>query len=148
MFDGKLGIWPLVENYTAQRSSVNRPAGTVLTRNIGSINRDVLKEFLLEKDNAKPHVSPHDPDIVAAGTADGWNIRLFYQPPNSPDLNVLDLGFFSSIQAIQLEIPLYCVDDLIAAVVSAFDVLPHTTLNDVFLTLQCHVVHFTNRRWK
>ncbi|ETP14963.1 hypothetical protein F441_10135, partial [Phytophthora nicotianae CJ01A1] len=110
MFDGKLGIWPLVEDYTAQRNSANRPAGTVFTRNIASIDRDVIKEFLLkeviptikrtwpaqeqdkliliQQDNAKPHVSPHDSEIVAAGTADGWNIRLFCQPPNSPDLNV------------------------------------------------------------
>ncbi|ETI57014.1 hypothetical protein F443_00630 [Phytophthora nicotianae P1569] len=49
MFDGKLGIWPLVEDYTAQRNSANRPAGTVLTRNIASIDRDVIKEFLLKE---------------------------------------------------------------------------------------------------
>lgn len=28
-------------------------------------------------------------------------IRMLYQPPNSPDLNVLDLGFFAAIQSIQ-----------------------------------------------
>ncbi|ETP54784.1 hypothetical protein F442_00598, partial [Phytophthora nicotianae P10297] len=49
MFDGKLGIWPLVEDYIAQRNSANRPAGTVLTRNIASIDRDVIKEFLLKE---------------------------------------------------------------------------------------------------
>ncbi|ETP46622.1 hypothetical protein F442_07146 [Phytophthora nicotianae P10297] len=49
MFNGKLGIWPIVEDCTAQRNSANSPAGTVLTRNIASINRDVIKEFLLKE---------------------------------------------------------------------------------------------------
>ncbi|ETM03204.1 hypothetical protein L917_00556 [Phytophthora nicotianae] len=72
---------------------------------------------------------------MAAGTTDGWNIRLFCQPPNSPDLYELDLGFSRRSRPSSLIPPLYCVDALIA-VMSAFDVLTHTTLNDVFLTLQ------------
>ena len=31
-------------------------------------------------------------------TKDGFDIRLEQQPSNSPDLNVLDLGFFHSLQ--------------------------------------------------
>ncbi|ETM00284.1 hypothetical protein L917_02979 [Phytophthora nicotianae] len=49
MFDGKIGIWPLVEQYTAQRSRINRPAGTILTKNIESIDRTVIKRFLLDE---------------------------------------------------------------------------------------------------
>uniref|UniRef100_H3G6S8 Uncharacterized protein n=1 Tax=Phytophthora ramorum TaxID=164328 RepID=H3G6S8_PHYRM len=48
MFDGKLGIWSLTEEYVAQRASINRPRGTVLTRNIASVDREVIKRFLLE----------------------------------------------------------------------------------------------------
>ena len=29
-----------------------------------------------------------------------WNIKLLFQPPQSPDLNVLDLGFFNLIEAV------------------------------------------------
>jgi hypothetical protein len=158
MFDGKLGIWPLTEEYVAQRASINRPRGAVLTRNIASVDREVIKQLLLKEvipaikskwpardrkkpiliqlDNAKPHVPVDDPDIVAAGTADGWNIHLFLQPENSPDLNVLDLGFFASIQAIQIEKPIYGIDALIAAVVAAYENLHYTTLDDIFLSLQ------------
>ncbi|OWY98515.1 hypothetical protein PHMEG_00030705 [Phytophthora megakarya] len=145
VFDGKIGIWPLVEQYTAQRSSVNRPAGTVLTRNFEAIDRNVIKRFLLGDlipaikskwpARERPRL-PHDPDIVAAGTAGGWNIRLIFQPANSPDLNVLDLGFFSSIQAVQLEHPVHDVKELVSTVLEAYDKLTWTTLDDVFLSLQ------------
>jgi hypothetical protein len=39
--------------------------------------------------------------LVQACTSDGWNIALACQPPNSPDCNVLDLGFFTAIQSLQ-----------------------------------------------
>ncbi|KAG3235725.1 hypothetical protein PI124_g19248 [Phytophthora idaei] len=29
-FGGKIGLWPFTEDYVAQRSSKNRPAGTML----------------------------------------------------------------------------------------------------------------------
>ncbi|KAG3115011.1 hypothetical protein PI124_g740 [Phytophthora idaei] len=103
MWDGKLGLWPLTEEYVAQRSSRNRPKGTVCTRNIDVVNRDVYKDFLIryvipsikqqwprgdrrcpimiQQDNTKPHVLPHDADVVAAGMEGGWCIRLLFQPP-------------------------------------------------------------------
>ncbi|ETM01657.1 hypothetical protein L917_01779, partial [Phytophthora nicotianae] len=31
-----------------------------------------------------PHHPPSDPDIVAAGTEGGWNIRIWCQAPYSP----------------------------------------------------------------
>jgi hypothetical protein len=74
------------------------------------------KLILIQQDNAKPHVPPQDPDVVAAGTADGWHIRLICQPPNSPDLNVLDLGLFASLQLIQYRTPLRSVEDIIQAI--------------------------------
>ena len=46
------------------------------------------------------------------GTKEGWNIRLKNQPPNSPDLNVLDLEYVNSISFYS------------------------ETLNNTFLTLQ------------
>lgn len=33
-FDGKIGIWSIVEQTLAQRSSVNRPAGTPIAKDI------------------------------------------------------------------------------------------------------------------
>ncbi|XP_074298849.1 uncharacterized protein LOC141629805 [Silene latifolia] len=115
IFDGKIGIWPFVIQVPAQRNSKNRPMGTVETKCIESINKQLTKEMILncvlpaikakwpsnvskhiiiQQDNARPHFSNDDPDFKKATTSDGWQIELAYQTPNSPNLNVLDLGFF------------------------------------------------------
>lgn len=158
MFDGKIGLWPLTETYVAQRNSVHRKKGAICTRNIATVDRAVYKHYiiahiipaikakwpvsargrtiLIQQDNATPHVPTDDPDVVAAGTSDGWNIRLLFQPPNSPDLNVLDLGFFTSIQCIQYRQPTHGIENLIRAVTEAFEETSTTTLDNIFLTLQ------------
>ncbi|KAJ0391764.1 hypothetical protein P43SY_012098 [Pythium insidiosum] len=157
-FDGKIGLWSLTEKYVAKRASRNRPAGTVCTRNVETVDRHLYKKYIIEsvipgikakwprkdrgrvifiqQDNAKPHLPPTDPDVIAAGTADGWNIRMLCQPPNSPDLNVLDLGFFASIQSIQYKQRVRGIDSLVNAVVDAFDKTKVETLDNIFLTLE------------
>lgn len=90
-----------------------------------SVGRDIIRSFLIEKvlpeirakwpdgnsriiyiqqDNAKTHVDPNDLEFQQAASQDGFDIRLMYQPPNSPDLNILDLGFFNAIQSLLLDI--------------------------------------------
>jgi hypothetical protein len=61
---------------------------------------------------------------------------LTAQPPNSPDFNVLDLGFFNSIQALQHQESPRTIDDLITAVEHAFEILPREKLDNAFITLQ------------
>lgn len=129
-----------------------------MTKNIESVTRDVYREYLLtrvipaikekwpkeskgdtifiQQDNATPHVLLDDPEVVFACTADGWNIRMLCQPPNSPDMNVLDLGFFASIQALQYRAECKSIRDLLREVNAAFHALPVEKLDDVFLTLQ------------
>ena len=63
-------------------------------------------------------------------------VDLNYQPPNSPDFNVLDLGFFSSIQSLQQKIKTKSIDELIDAVNHSFVQLEPKKLSNVFLTLQ------------
>jgi hypothetical protein len=36
--------------------------------------------------------------LKEAGARDGWNIRFVSQPAQSPDLDILDLGFFNSLK--------------------------------------------------
>ncbi|CAM9939939.1 unnamed protein product, partial [Pylaiella littoralis] len=57
--------------------------------------------IFLQQDNARPHLINNDPDLLEACSSDGFDIRLINQPPNSPDTNILDLGFFASIQSLQ-----------------------------------------------
>lgn len=156
-FDGKLGIWPFVQWVEAARNSRNRPAGTLELKSC-NVDREVYREFLVQKvfpsirdkfptewkehkihvqqDNARPHVSHNDEEVVAAGATDGWDIVLRNQPPNSPDLNVLDLGFFNAIQSLQQEACATTVAELVDTVHEAFDMLSSTKLTDTFITLQ------------
>ena len=95
----------------------------LITKNIQSINKEETRKMIIDKvipaikekwpvglrkgeiiiqqDNAKPHCSINHELIVLECQKDGWNITFQCQPPNSPDLNVLDLGYFNSIQALQ-----------------------------------------------
>ncbi|XP_057788877.1 uncharacterized protein LOC131005804 [Salvia miltiorrhiza] len=91
----------------------------------------------LQWDNANSHMKLQtDPDFIAAATSDGFNIQLICQPPNSPDTNVNDLGFFRAIQSLQDDKLANGVDDLLNNVKEAFEELDPMKLNNVFLTLQ------------
>ena len=58
------------------------------------------------------------------------------QPPNSPDFNVLDLGFFRALQSAQHQYVAKGLDDLIASVNMAFEFMPRIAIQKVFLSLQ------------
>ena len=66
----------------------------------------------------------------------GIYIRLTCQPPNSPDLNVLDLGFFAAIQALFEKGTPNNIDQIVARVEKAFHEYPVDRANWIFLTQQ------------
>ncbi|KAJ0091554.1 hypothetical protein Patl1_14601 [Pistacia atlantica] len=125
LFSGKIGIFPFINKEPARRSSKNRSAGTMETKTINSINKEIYRSYIIEKllpairdkwpridagspifiqqDNAKPHIGLDDEYFQSNATKDGFDIRLISQPPNSPDMNVLDLGFFNAIQGLQYQ---------------------------------------------
>lgn len=90
----------------------------------------------IQQDNAGPHVPVNRADIVSAGEVDGWRIRMVCQPPRSPDFNILDLGFFNSIQSLQYKKHTTEIDGLITAVNEAFNEVSYKTLDKCFITLQ------------
>lgn len=158
LFSGMIGIFPLVTQEPAKRTSVNREAGTLETKAITSVTRNIMRSFLIEKvlpairakwpredignpifiqqDNARVHINDNDEEFRQAATQDGFDIRLMCQPPNSPDLNVLDLGFFSAIQSLQHKEAPKTVDELINAVVKSFETFSSVKSNHIFLTMQ------------
>jgi hypothetical protein len=75
----------------------------------------------IQQDNAPCHVPLDDEEFCRAVSDGGFDIRLTFQPPNSPDLNVLDLGFFSAIQSLQEQEVTNSVDALTEAVQKSFD---------------------------
>ncbi|KAG3117597.1 hypothetical protein PI125_g3611 [Phytophthora idaei] len=48
-WNGKVGIWSFTEMYEAKRRSKNRAKGTLCTRNIDTVCREVYKDYFLTK---------------------------------------------------------------------------------------------------
>ncbi|KAF0682834.1 Aste57867_25133 [Aphanomyces stellatus] len=153
-FDGKIGIWPIVEYLPAVCNSRNRPAGTIVPTLVNvdaAVYRDyvitrvipVIKSMfptsnervVLQHDNATPHGGITTVNLACVST-DGWSFGVRCQPPNSPDLNVLYLGFFASIQSLQYKLVSRTLDDVIRATHAAFDLAGSEALAKVFLSLQ------------
>ena len=157
-FSGKIGIYPFITKEPAKRSSVNRVAGTLETKAMTSVKRDTVRSYLIEKvirdirakwpredmhkliciqqDNARTHVDPKDIEFCQAAQQSGFDIQLMCQPPNSPDMNVLDLGFFRALQSLRYKKVAKTIDDLVNAVEETFENYPVEKLNNIFLTLQ------------
>nr|XP_043631468.1 uncharacterized protein LOC122602920 [Erigeron canadensis] len=98
--------------------------------------QDHTGPIFIQQDNAKPHISIDDEQFVQEASRNGFDIRLRFQPPNGPDLNVLDLGFFRAIQSLQEQEVLGSIDELVHAVETSFHRMSSHELNNVFLTLQ------------
>jgi hypothetical protein len=132
--------------------------GTLVTKAMTSVRKETSRQFLLEKvlpaikakwpaeekgmpifiqqDNAKTHIDVKDPAFVESAQAVGWDIRLTCQPPNSPDLNVLDLGFFAGIQALFHKGVPNNVEEIVSRVEKAYQDFPIDRSNRIFLTQQ------------
>ncbi|RAW38804.1 hypothetical protein PC110_g4958 [Phytophthora cactorum] len=108
-FDRKLGVWPFIVQEPAVRSSLRRPTGTMITKE-GRVNKGTYRKMLIQ------HLLP--------------------APPNSPDLNCLDLGLFSAIQARQRLRTPHNIEELVEAVKAAYWELPPSTINAAFWSLQ------------
>ena len=91
---------------------------------------------LINFEQVNPHFNENDPDMLREGSRDGFCIMFKNQPPTSPYLNVLDLGFFNAIQSVQDDYSPQAIDDLISCVSNAFEELHPDKLDNVFLTLQ------------
>ncbi|XP_057251783.1 uncharacterized protein LOC125498548 [Beta vulgaris subsp. vulgaris] len=135
--DGKFGIYPFVEYARAKYSTKNRRAGTMLTKAIESVTLPVMRDMIVN--TIIPAIMrnwPEDPQFIAAATQNGFNIQLINQPAQSPDLNVLDLGFFRAIQALQYQSFPKNLDELILRVQDCYDFFDPEVLKYTWLQLQ------------
>ncbi|ETV79833.1 hypothetical protein H257_07049 [Aphanomyces astaci] len=119
-------MWPFVETVAARRSSRNRPAEMEVLKSV-TVTKATYKRMLVDNvlpsilarfpqetktivvqhDNATPHAVTFHAEVVAASQSGERRIVFGAQPANSPDLNILDLGFFNSIQSLQQKMPAY-----------------------------------------
>ena len=158
IWDGKIGIWPIGNFEPAKRNSKNRPKGTLVWKN-EEVNREVYRKILIDKvipaikekwprgcnrkiwmqqDGAKAHIAPDDEEWLEGVKEAGMDkkLALYTQPPNSPDFNLNDLGFF---RALQSDYEDECPEDeagIIDFVQMAFNRYDHVMINRIWLTLQ------------
>ena len=156
LFDGKIGMWPIVEQHVAMRRSVNRERGAIITTPV-SCTRDKYRHMMIEKvipaiknkwpdrdrdiliqqDGAPAHILGDDIEFGVHACAGNWNIRIETQPTKSPDSNVLDLSFFRALQSLQWKSSHEStIDGLIAQVLRAFREFEPRKIDFGFLTLQ------------
>jgi hypothetical protein len=151
VFDGKIGCFPLVTIEHAIRDSPYRLHGEEVIKPIQSITRDLIREFMInrvlpairakwpredvhkpiyiQQNNPPTHLKADDPQFCQFAKQDGFDIQLICQPANSPDFNVLDLGFFRAIQAIQYKKNAKTMKDLIPVVQEVNDHSFHSQYN-------------------
>lgn len=99
-------------------------------------DEDIGKTFLIQQDNARTHVLPNDEAFLQVVSETDLDIQLMQQPANSPDMNVLDLGFFRSIQSLtDCRVPT-TIKELIQNVEEEFNNYDANKLARVFITLQ------------
>ena len=105
------------------------------------------RDIELQQDNATPHVSGDDEELALELVKDDIKIVLVNQPPNSPDMNVLDLGFFRAIHSLQHTLPQEGYDGITSATTKAFELMSTDTLNSVFLTWQSCMIEAIMTEW-
>ena len=96
----------------------------------------ISRKIFIQQDGAKNHICEDDKLFNDALEENGVNTELYTQAANSPDVNLLDLGFFRAIQSFN-DAALRNEEELIEAVSEAYDKYPREKINQTWLTLQC-----------
>lgn len=90
----------------------------------------------IQQDNVRAHIIDGGSEWRETVGRSGMKVKLIHLPPNSPDLNVLDIGYFNSIQALQQSTRSDDIDKLVDNVEQSFENLEGRKLENVFLSLQ------------
>ena len=93
------------------------------------------RTIYIQQDSAKNHIREDDEEFNNALMEQNNDAKLYTQTPNSPDINLLDLGVFRVIQSFNDALPKN-KEELIQLVTKAYDNYPQHKLNHMWLTLQ------------
>ena len=92
------------------------------------------REFKIQQESARPLTGTNTvAELQACGTGDGWVPIILTQPPDSPYVNINDLGLFSSLKYHVSQICTHCTsrEKMMANhVIKAFDKYPADKLED------------------
>ena len=94
------------------------------------------KEINIQLDNASPHIKDDDVDWRQAVDKCGVKVKIRNQPENSPDLNVLDLGYFNAIQSLQQQRRSTSIEELVENVQQSYNDLSINQLHNIWITWQ------------
>jgi hypothetical protein len=133
-FSGKLRLWPVAHQVAAKRNSRHIPAGTLEWKSLG-LTKEVYGGFLFDKvvpsilqsrprgnrciqiqqDNATPPLSPAEFQTkwlelktncrILMGAVSIGILNFTVSLQTAPDMNVNDLCFFASLQALKYHNP-------------------------------------------
>ena len=158
--NGLIGCIPFTEIVAAKKDSVNRLKGILEEKPVkvtADVYRVALRQVLtlikrrlfwkkgqkitIRQDGARPHTGGGNTEFFATeGQKYRWNIVLDTQCAQSPDLNLLDIGVFRSMQSRSEEyrVESNSVSDLVARVKKTFDTFPWQTLDNCWAVLHEH----------
>jgi hypothetical protein len=172
-WDGKVGIFPVVEYTPAQRTSTNREKGKIEPHSL-LMTAAVYEKFILEKlllaisarcpyemrsekiyiqhDNAPPHKIPEE-KVKQKCQQLNIDVEFFFQPAQSPDLNICDLSFFPAIQSLCYKTAgVKNNASIISAVYEAYRTYDVNKINRGFLSLMmnynCVIEHKGSNQYK
>ena len=161
VWDGKLGMWPIGEWVRAARGSVHRPAGTLCWK-CKTVDQQVYRDLLLQKvvpaimerwprrdlnnnrvviriqqDGPQSHIRPDDQGFYQGLQRLGMQnkVLLYTQPPNSPDLNINDLGLFRALQASYEKLIAKNASEIIDNINRVYAEYETERINKVYLSL-------------
>ena len=86
------------------------------------------RKIFIQQDGAKNHIREDDQLFNDALEENGVTTELYTQSANSPDVNLLDLGFFRAIQSFNDAVPRN-EEELIETVSEAYDKYPREKIN-------------------
>lgn len=91
------------------------------------------KNTIVQQDGATPHTG-HDASnkLTSGGREGGWDIRVFRQPAQSPDLNVNDLGFVASLKSRVWKKEYESIDEMIEGIRVMFTKYDNCTFERVW----------------
>jgi hypothetical protein len=158
-FDGLIGIYPFGEfdmykhgsryhargdlkwtNFALDREEYQRMMVNLVLPDIKKRKMPINNNIIVQQDGAKAHL-PVDDSVFKAKVEQLYHgnenaVKLYTQPAQSPDLNVNDLGFFSSLQSMYYKTAPTDSLDLIDKVETCFRNYHVYKLNRVWVTLQ------------
>ena len=81
------------------------------------------RTIYIQQDSVKNHICEDDEEFNNALMEQDINAKLYTQTPNSPDINLLDLGFFRAIQSFNDALPKN-EEELIQSITEAYNNFP------------------------